>query len=126
MNTYLLSVANILKCFVTFVPAGKVQVRGDSEAFQASSKMRSMRRSGSAAPHSNWSPTVNAPMYPGPIPSLLMRPTGASSVPAVFPGEGRRRGGLADAYARRLLPRVLLYVCQGLLDDADHLDLATR
>jgi hypothetical protein len=30
---------------------------------QRSSKIRSMRRSGSAAPHSNWSPTVNAPRY---------------------------------------------------------------
>jgi hypothetical protein len=30
-------------------------------AVQLSIKMRNMRRKGSAAPHSNWSPTVNAP-----------------------------------------------------------------
>ena len=35
-----------------------------------SSRMRSMRRSGSAAPQSNWSPTVNAARYCGPIAQL--------------------------------------------------------
>ncbi len=35
-----------------------------------------MRRSGSAAPHSSWSPIVNAPRYAGPIASLRRRPTG--------------------------------------------------
>jgi len=43
--------------------------------------MRSIRRSGSAAPHSNWSPTVNAARYSPPIGSLRRRPTGTDSVP---------------------------------------------
>lgn len=33
----------------------------EATLFQVSSRMRSMRRIGSAAPQSNWSPTVNAP-----------------------------------------------------------------
>ena len=40
-----------------------------------------MRRNGSAAPHSSWSPTVNAPRYSPPIASLRRRPIGTSSVP---------------------------------------------
>ena len=38
-----------------------------------SSTMRSIRRSGSAAPHNNWSPTVKADRYCPPIGSLRRR-----------------------------------------------------
>ena len=42
--------------------AGKSAVGSHSpQLIHACSKMRSMRRSGSAAPHSSWSPTVKAP-----------------------------------------------------------------
>ena len=49
-----------------------------------------MRRSGSAAPHSSWSPTVNAPRYSPPIASLRRRPTGISSVPVTAAGVSSR------------------------------------
>src|SRR5450830_1902407 len=52
----------------------------------ASNRMRSMRRSGSAAPHSNWSPMVKAPTYSGPMASLRTRPTGIVSVPVTATG----------------------------------------
>jgi hypothetical protein len=52
-----------------------------------SNKMRSIRRNGSAAPHSNWSPTVKAEMYSGPIAILRMRPTGVSNLPVTAAGE---------------------------------------
>ena len=48
--------------------------------------MRSMRRSGSAAPHSSWSPMVNAPTYSGPMASLRIRPTGMVMVPVTATG----------------------------------------
>ena len=35
----------------------------DEAGFHALSRMRSMRRNGSAAPHSNWSPMVNARLH---------------------------------------------------------------
>jgi hypothetical protein len=47
------------------------------------SRMRSMRRSGSAAPHSNWSPITKAEMYSGPMFSLRTRPTPISSLPVI-------------------------------------------
>src|SRR5690606_36936806 len=53
---------------------------------QYSSRMRSMRRRGSAAPHSSWSPTVNAPRYLDPMLSLRSRPTGMLSVPLTAVG----------------------------------------
>ncbi len=49
-----------------------------------------MRRSGSAAPHSNWSPIVNAPRYSGPMASLRRRPTGIVSVPVTATGVSSR------------------------------------
>ena len=42
-----------------------------------------MRRSGSAAPHSSWSPTVNADRYSPPIASLRSRPIGTDSLGAL-------------------------------------------
>ncbi len=39
-------------------------------------RILSIRRKGSAAPQSNWSPTVNAPRYSLPMLSLRRRPTG--------------------------------------------------
>lgn len=48
-----------------------------------------MRRSGSAAPHSSWSPTVNADRYSGPIFSLRRRPTGVFSVLVTAAGVAR-------------------------------------
>ena len=53
-------------------------------------KIRSMRRKGSAAPHSSWSPTVNADRYSGPIASFLSRPTGVVSVPVTAAGVSSR------------------------------------
>jgi integrase len=61
------------------------------ELRQASSRMRSMRRSGSAAPHSNWSPQVKAPRYSGPMLSLRRRPTGTVSVPVTAAGVSSAR-----------------------------------
>ena len=46
-----------------------------------------MRRNGSAAPHNNWSPMVNAPRYCGPKASLRTRPTGICIVPVTATGE---------------------------------------
>ena len=43
-----------------------------------------MRRTGSAAPHNNWSPTVNAAKYSGPIANLRKRPTGTLDVACYF------------------------------------------
>ena len=43
-----------------------------------------IRRTGSAAPHNNWSPTVNAAKYSGPIANLRKRPTGTLNVPCYF------------------------------------------
>ena len=51
----------------------------------------SMRRSGSAAPQSNWSPTVNAPKYSGPIVKVCTRPMGTVSVPETAVGVRSRR-----------------------------------
>src|SRR5690349_19722813 len=51
-----------------------------------SSTMRSMRRSGSAAPHSSWSPTVKAEMYSGPMDILRTRPTGMVRLPVTAAG----------------------------------------
>ena len=45
-----------------------------------------MRRSGSAAPHKSWSPTVKAERYSAPIFSLRKRPIGMSSVPVTATG----------------------------------------
>ena len=45
-----------------------------------------MRRSGSAAPHNSWSPTVKADTYSPPIASLRTRPTGTSSLPPTAAG----------------------------------------
>src|SRR5690606_37754739 len=55
-------------------------------AAQPSSRIRSMRRSGSAAPHSNWSPTVKADRYCEPMLSLRRRPTGTFRVPVTAVG----------------------------------------
>ena len=49
--------------------------------------MRSMRRKGSAAPQSSWSPTVKAEMYCGPICSFRIRPIGVSIVPVTAAGD---------------------------------------
>ena len=49
-----------------------------------------MRRSGSAAPHSSWSPTVNAVRYSPPIGSLRSRPIGTRSVPVTAAGVSSR------------------------------------
>ena len=57
-----------------------------------------MRRSGSAAPHSNWSPTVKAPRYSAPIASLRRRPTGI-----VHRAGHRHRRQLARSLASRVL-----------------------
>ena len=54
-----------------------------------------MRRSGSAAPHSSWSPTVNAARYSPPIGSLRSRPTGTVSVPVTAAGVSSRSERLA-------------------------------
>src|SRR5258706_5034281 len=55
-----------------------------------SSRIRSVRRNGSAAPHNNWSPTVNAVKYePLLFPfngSLRSLPTGTLSEPLTFAG----------------------------------------
>ena len=55
-------------------------------ANQRSSKIRSMRRNGSAAPHSNWSPTVKAPRNCEPMFNLRRRPTGTFRVPVTLVG----------------------------------------
>ena len=49
-----------------------------------------MRRTGSAAPHNNWSPTVNAARYSGPIANLRKRPTGTLNVPVTLAGVNSR------------------------------------
>ena len=49
-----------------------------------STRILSMRRSGSAAPHKSWSPTVKAVTYSGPMLSLWIRPIGTESVPGNF------------------------------------------
>lgn len=49
--------------------------------------MRNMRRKGSAAPHSSWSPTVKALKYSGPMASLRRRPMGMLVVPLTCAGE---------------------------------------
>ena len=49
-----------------------------------------MRRTGSAAPHNNWSPTVNAAKYSGPIANLRKRPTGTLNVPVTLAGVNSR------------------------------------
>mmetsp|Transcript_54005 Transcript_54005/g.110238 ORF Transcript_54005/g.110238 Transcript_54005/m.110238 type:complete len:204 (+) Transcript_54005:206-817(+) len=49
--------------------------------------MRSMRRTGSAAPHSSWSPTVKQVTYSGPRFILRSRPTGTVSLPLTAAGE---------------------------------------
>ena len=48
--------------------------------------MRNIRRKGSAAPQSSWSPTVNAPRYSLPMLSLRKRPTGTVQVPVTATG----------------------------------------
>lgn len=48
--------------------------------------MASIRRNGSAAPHSNWSPTVKAVRYSPPIFILRKRPTATLSVPVTATG----------------------------------------
>ncbi len=53
---------------------------------QRSSRMRNIRRNGSAAPHNNWSPTVNAPRYCDPMFNLRKRPTGIFNVPVTDVG----------------------------------------
>ena len=49
-----------------------------------------MRRSGSAAPQSSWSPTVKADRYSPPIGSLRKRPTGTVRVPVTAVGVSSR------------------------------------
>ena len=56
--------------------------------------MFSIRRSGSAAPHSSWSPTEKAVMYSGPMFILRIRPTGTSRVRVT-------RAGVELEHARR-------------------------
>ncbi len=51
-----------------------------------SSRMRSMRRSGSAAPHSSWSPITKADRYSGPCLSLRTRPTPTCRLPVMAAG----------------------------------------
>jgi hypothetical protein len=53
---------------------------------QRSSRIRNIRRNGSAAPHNNWSPTVNAPRYCDPMFNLRKRPTGIFNVPVTDVG----------------------------------------
>ena len=50
-----------------------------------------MRRRGSAAPQSNWSPQVNAATYCGPIFILRTRPTGMARVPDTAVGVSSAR-----------------------------------
>ena len=54
-----------------------------------SSRMRSMRRSGSAAPHSSWSPTVNAPGTRGPSPACAGGRPASSACRSRPPASGR-------------------------------------
>ncbi len=54
-----------------------------------------MRRKGSAAPQSNWSPTVKAVRYSPPMDSLRSRPIGTSSVPVTAAGVSSRSDGFA-------------------------------
>src|SRR5690606_13045657 len=49
-------------------------------------RMRSIRRRGSAAPQSNWSPMTKAETYSGPILSLRTRPTPISRPPVMEAG----------------------------------------
>ena len=60
-----------------------------------------MRRIGSAAPHSNWSPTVNAVRYSRPIASLRTRPIGTFKRAADRRGRSSRDRRLARRSARR-------------------------
>ncbi len=52
--------------------------------------MRSILRSGSAAPHRSWSPQVNAFRNVGPMFILRRRPTGTVSVPVIAAGVSSR------------------------------------
>ena len=53
------------------------------------STIRSARRTGSAAPHSSWSPTVNTVRYSSPIAIRRTRPTATVSLPATAHGVRR-------------------------------------
>mmetsp|Transcript_30 Transcript_30/g.68 ORF Transcript_30/g.68 Transcript_30/m.68 type:complete len:204 (-) Transcript_30:496-1107(-) len=53
--------------------------------------MLSILRTGSAAPHSSWSPTVKHVRYSGPMFILRSRPTGTFNVPLIAAGERRLR-----------------------------------
>src|SRR6187399_3119871 len=54
--------------------------------FQACTSSLSILRKGSAAPHNNWSPTVNAERYSPPMASLRNRPTGIANDPVTAAG----------------------------------------
>ena len=88
-----------------------------AEVLLAASTMRSMRRSGSAAPHSSWSPTVKAARYSPPIGSLRKRPIGTVSVPVTAAGVSSRSVDFA-------LVRNHLHPLVGAGEDA--LDLVQR
>src|SRR5690606_6936631 len=60
-------------------------------SYQASFSIRNIRRNGSAAPHNNWSPTVKAERYCGPMFILRRRPTGIDKVPVTAVGVKSRR-----------------------------------
>src|ERR1035437_6397790 len=60
---------------------------------------------------------------PVPVDQRLGR---VEAMAVVLDDESRRRVGLGDGDDRRRSARMLTYVGQGLLDDPDHLDLATR
>lgn len=53
--------------------------------------IRSIRRNGSAAPQSNWSPTVNTETYSPPNESLRILPIATVSVPVTAAGESSAR-----------------------------------
>ena len=55
-------VVSVLSVVIPAMAPGRVALRSwpDAALYRRSSKMRTMRRSGSAAPHNSWSPTVNA------------------------------------------------------------------
>ena len=63
--------------------------------------MRNMRRRGSAAPHSSWSPTVNAARYSPPIGNLRSRPTGTDNVPVTAVGVSALVGIVFGFYPAR-------------------------
>ncbi len=58
-----------------------------------------MRRRGSAAPQSSWSPMVKAPRYSGPIAILRTRPTGMVMVPVTATG-------VSESFAYSAMPNL--------------------